>query len=236
MMWAADEAPGLVLAPDVSIGSGVRFGANVTVHEGTVVGEGCTIGDNAVLGKQPVLSARSTTAGEVGRLVLGREVRVSAGAVLSAGSELGDGCVVGDLATVRERVTVGEGVVIGRGVCIENDVAIGAFTKIQTNAYITAGTTLEEHVFIAPCVTTTNDNLMGRTERRHALKKGPTVRRGARVGGAAVLLPGIEVGEEAFVGAGAVVIADVPAGKLVVGVPARVLRDVPADELLDAQG
>ena len=76
---------------------------------------------------------------------------------------------------------------------------------------------------------------MGRTERRHALKKGPTVRRGARVGGAAVLLPGIEVGEEAFVGAGAVVIADVPPGKLVVGVPARVLRDVPADELLDAE-
>ena len=74
---------------------------------------------------------------------------------------------------------------------------------------------------------------MGRTERRHALKKGPTVRRGARVGGAAVLLPGIEVGEEAFVGAGAVVIADVPAGTLVVGVPARVLRDVPSDELLD---
>ncbi len=234
-MWAAGEAPGLVVAPDAVIGAGVLFGANVTVHEGTVVGDGCAIGDNAVLGKQPVLSARSTTAGEVGRLVLGRDVRVSAGAILSAGSELGDGCVVGDLATVRERVIVGEGVVIGRGVCIENDVAIGAFTKIQTNAYITANTTLEEHVFIAPGVTTTNDNLMGRTERRHALKKGPTVRRGARVGGAAVLLPGIEVGEEAFVGAGAVVIADVPPGKLVVGVPARVLRDVPADELLDAR-
>ena len=90
MMWAADEAPGLVLAPDASIGPGARFGANVTVHEGTVVGEGCTIGDNAVLGKQPVLSTRSTSAGEVGRLVLGREVRVAAGAVLSAGSELGD--------------------------------------------------------------------------------------------------------------------------------------------------
>jgi len=99
-------------------------------------------------------------------------VRIGAGCLVGAnagvGISLGDGCVVGDLATVRERVNVGEGVVIGRGVCIENDVAIGAFTKIQTNAYITAGTTLEEHVFIAPGVTTTNDNLMGRTERRHA--------------------------------------------------------------------
>jgi acetyltransferase-like isoleucine patch superfamily enzyme len=235
MMWEPHEAPGLVVAPDASIGPGVRFGANVTVHEGTVVGEGSAIGDNAVLGKRPVLSARSTSAGEVGRLVLGREVRVSAGAVLSAGASLGDGCVVGDLATVRERVTVGEGVVIGRGVCIENDVEIGAFTKIQTNAYITAGTVLEEHVFIAPGVVTTNDNLMGRTERRHALKKGPVVRRGARVGGAVVLLPGVEIGEEAFVGAGAVVIADVPPRAVVVGIPARVLREVPAEELLEAQ-
>jgi acetyltransferase-like isoleucine patch superfamily enzyme len=235
MMWGRDDAPGLVVAGDAQIGADVRFGANVTVHDGTVVGEGCTIGDNVVLGKRPVLSARSTSAGEVGRLVLGRNVRISAGAILAAGAELGDGCVVGDLATVRERVTVGEGVVIGRGVCIENDVRIGAFTKIQTNAYITAGTVLEEHVFVAPGVVTTNDHLMGRTERRHSLKKGPTVRRGARVGGAAVLLPGIEIGEEAFVGAGAVVIADVPPRTVVVGIPARVLRDVPADELLDAQ-
>ena len=233
MMWASHEAPGLVVAPDATIAPGVRFGANVTIHEGTVVGDGCTIGDNAVLGKRPVLSSRSTTAGDVGRLVLGREVRIAAGAVLSAGAQLGDGCVVGDLATVRERVTVGPGVVIGRGVCIENDVAIGAWTKIQTNAYITAGTILEEHVFIAPGVVTTNDNLMGRTERRYELKKGPTVRRGARVGGAAVLLPGIEVGEEAFVATGSVVTRNVPPRTLVMGVPAKKVRDIGDEELIE---
>ena len=88
-MCAAARRRASSLTPDASIECEVRIGANVTVHEGTVVGDGCTIGDNAVLGKQPVLSARSTTAGEVGRLVLGRDVRVSAGAVLSAGAELG---------------------------------------------------------------------------------------------------------------------------------------------------
>jgi UDP-2-acetamido-3-amino-2,3-dideoxy-glucuronate N-acetyltransferase len=87
-------------------------------------------------------------------------------------------------------------------------------------------------VFIAPCVVTTNDNFMGRTEQRHALVKGPTIRRGARVGGGAVLCPGVEIGEDAFVGAGAVVTQDVPARKLVVGNPARVLRDVADEELL----
>ncbi|MDT7582357.1 MAG: hypothetical protein QOK35_3673, partial [Pseudonocardiales bacterium] len=87
---------------------------------------------------------------------------------------------------------------------------------------------------IAPRVITTNDNFMGRTERRHALRRGPTIRRGARVGAGAVLCPGVEIGEEAFVGAGAVVVRDVPPGVVVVGNPARVLRDVPSDERLDA--
>jgi acetyltransferase-like isoleucine patch superfamily enzyme len=62
--------------------------------------------------------------------------------------------------------------------------------------------------------------------------KGPTIRRGARVGGGAILCPGVEVGEEAFVGAGAVVTKDVPPRTVVVGTPARVLRNVPSEELL----
>ena len=176
--------------PTPSIGAGVLFGANVTVHEGTVVGDGCAIGDNAVLGKQPgALGPLDDGRARSGGWCWARGARLGRRRALGR-LELGDGCVVGDLATVRERVTVGEGVVIGRGVCIENDVAIGAFTKIQTNAYITADATLEEHVFIAPGVVTTNDNFMGRTERRHALKRGPTVRRGARVGGARCSCPG----------------------------------------------
>jgi UDP-2-acetamido-3-amino-2,3-dideoxy-glucuronate N-acetyltransferase len=62
--------------------------------------------------------------------------------------------------------------------------------------------------------------------------KGPTIRRGARIGGGAILCPGIEVGEEAFVGAGAVVTKDVAPRAVVVGSPARAIRDVPDDELL----
>src|SRR5207237_8227067 len=122
-----------------------------------------------------------------------------------AGSEVCARVIFGANACVRERCRVGDDVVIGRGSLVENDTVIGALTKIQAHAYITAYSTLEERVFIAPCVATTNDNFMGRTEKRHELVKGPTIRRGARVGGAAVLLPGIEVGEEAVGGAGAIV-------------------------------
>ena len=124
---------------------------------------------------------------------------------------------------------------VGRGATVENDTRIGARVRIQAEAYVTAYCELEDDVFIAPCVVTTNDNFMGRTERRRALMKGAVIRRGARVGGAAILLPGVEIGEDAFVGAGAIVLRDVPPRTVVVGQPARVLRDVAADELLDAQ-
>jgi acetyltransferase-like isoleucine patch superfamily enzyme len=203
------------------------------VYPGTVVGEGCRILDYAVVGKQPILSPRSTASQEdLPALELGPGTVVSTGAVLFAGSSLGERVIVGDQACVRERCTIGADVVIGRGSLVENDTEVGARTKIQADAYVTAYSLLEEDVFIAPCVVTANDNFMGRTERRHKLRRGPTIRRGARVGAAAVLLPGIEIGEEAFVGAGAVVLRNVPARAVVVGNPARQIRDVPDDELI----
>lgn len=206
---------------------------SAVVYPGTVLGDDVEIGDNAVVGKPPTLSRSSTARREeLPPLVVGDGARILAGAVVFAGSRLGRRVIVGDQACVRERCDLGEDVVVGRGSLVENDTTIGARTRIQANAYVTAYSALEEDVFIAPGVVTTNDNYMGRTEKRLELMKGPTIRRGARIGGGAVLLPGIEVGEEAFVGAGAVVLRDVPARAVVVGNPARVIRDVPAEELL----
>jgi UDP-2-acetamido-3-amino-2,3-dideoxy-glucuronate N-acetyltransferase len=203
------------------------------VYPGTVLGEGVKVLEHAVVGKQPTLSPRSTAKREpLPPTELGDGTVVSTGAVVFAGSKVGARVILGDQSCVRERVTIGDDVVVGRGSLIENDTTIGALTKIQADAYITAYSTLEENVFIAPCVVTTNDNFMGRTEQRHDLIAGPTIRRGARIGGGAVLCPGIEIGEEAFVGAGAVVTKDVPARMLVVGNPARVVREVSPGELL----
>ena len=206
------------------------------VYPGTIVPDDCQILDYAVVGKQPTLSPRSTTKREeLAPTELGPGTIVSTGAIVFAGSQLGARVIVGDQACVRERCELGDDVVVGRGSLVENDTTIGSLTKIQADAYITAYSTLEENVFIAPCVVTTNDNFMGRTEKRRELVKGPTIRRGARVGGGAILCPAVEIGEEAFVGAGAVVTKDVPPRALVVGSPARVLRDVPAEELLENQ-
>jgi acetyltransferase-like isoleucine patch superfamily enzyme len=207
-----------------------------TVYPGTVLGEGVSVLENAVVGKQPALGPKSTAKRDpLPPTEIGDGTIVSTGAIVFAGSTIGAGCILGDQSCVRERVSIADDVVVGRGSLVENDTTIGSGTRIQAEAYVTAYSTLEEDVFIAPCVVTTNDNFMGRTEKRKALMKGPTIRRGARVGGGAILLPGIEIGEEAFVGAGAIVTKDVPARKVVVGSPARVLRDVSEEELLENQ-
>ena len=207
------------------------------VYDGTVLGDGVRVLEHAVLGKQPSLAASSTAKREpLPPAVIGDGTVVSTGAIVFAGSRIGARCIVGDQSCIRERVTMGDDCVLGRGSLIENDTTVGEGTRIQAGAYVTAYTTLEEDVFIAPCVVTTNDNFMGRTEKRKELMKGPSIRRGARVGGGAIICPGVEIGEEAFVGAGAVVTKDVPARVVVVGSPARVLREVDPAELRENGG
>jgi UDP-2-acetamido-3-amino-2,3-dideoxy-glucuronate N-acetyltransferase len=227
----SDRAPGLLLGGGVELPEDARIGGNVVVHAGTVLGAGVRLGDGCVVGKPLVLGARSSSSREPpAPAALGDGVSVGAGAVVLAGARIGADCVVADQAHVRERAELGEDTVVGRSASVENDVRIGARVRLQTNAYITAWSVVEDDVFVAPGVLLTNDPTAGR--RRGQELRGATLRRACRVGGGAVLLPGVEVGEEAFVGAGAVVTGDVPPRSLAIGVPARVVREVPEEELL----
>jgi acetyltransferase-like isoleucine patch superfamily enzyme len=214
----------------VQLPDDVTCGANVTIHEGTVIGSGCVIEDNVVLGKVPKLARGSAAAGrDVEPLRIGERVTICAGAVVFAGARIGDEAILGDQSYVRERAVVGAGTVVGRGSAIDNDVTIGARVRIQTNVYVTAGSVVEDDVFLGPCAMTTNDDTMNRNPGD---LRPPTLRRGCRIGGGAVLVPGIEIGEEAYVAAGAVVTRDVPARAVVMGVPAKVVREVPESDLL----
>ncbi len=232
MLSPDDRAPGLLLGEDVQIGADVAFGANVVVHAGTVIGDGCTIEDNAVLGKRPRLAKRSGAHGEAGALKLAERVTVCCGAVVLAGASIGEDAILGDQSFVRERSSIGPGSVIGRGSAVDNDVTVGARVRVQTNVYLTAYSTIEDDVFVGPGVVTTNDDAMGRHARDQQLR-GATLKRACRIGGGAVLTPGVQIGEEAFVAAAALVTHDVHARAVVMGSPARVVRDVPEADLLE---
>jgi acetyltransferase-like isoleucine patch superfamily enzyme len=228
------RAPGLWLGENVTIGADVVFGAHVVVHDGTVLGDGCVVEDHAVLGKRPRL-ARSSAArgrGDVGALELAARVTVCSGAVVFAGASVAAEAILGDQSFVRERSSIGAGTVIGRGSVVDNDVVVGARAKVQTGVYLTAFTLVEDDVFLGPGAVTTNDDTMSRHGAEEPLR-GAILRRACRIGGGAVLTPGVEIGEEAFVAAGAVVTRDVPPRAVVMGVPARVVREVGEQDLLE---
>ncbi len=212
---------------------GVLFGDYVVVHEGVAIGADCVIDDHAVLGRRPRLAAHSSAPREdPPPLRIAAGVTVGVGAIVFAGADIGEGAIVADQAFVRERARIGAGSVIGRGSAVDNDVIVGARVRVQTSVYLTAGTVIEDDVFVGPGVTTTNDNSMAR-QAPDAPMHGALLRRGCRIGGGAVLVPGVEVGEEAFVAAGAVVTANVPSRAVVRGVPARVVGEVGNEDLLE---
>jgi len=224
----------------VTIGSEGRVGARTRIGDHTVIypqvelGEDGFVGSNSSIGRLPKAAATSTVKAQADLppLRMGKGFTVGCSAVLYAGTSYADADFIGDGAVVRERCSIGQNVVIGSGVAVENDTKIGSFTKIQTGSYITAYMEIEERVFIAPMVTTTNDNYMGRTEKRFKAIKGATIQRGARIGGGVILLPGINVAPETFVAAGALVTKDTTQNRVLKGFPAKDLREVPEEELL----
>lgn len=237
--------PDARVAPDAVVGegavveagavvlSGAHLGPGARVLRGTIVGENARIEAGAVLGRIPRSSALSThkAATDQPPCAVGAGCLIGANAVIYAGVTLARGVLVGDLASIREGVTVGEGSIVGRGTHVENDTVIGARVKIQTGCYITGNMTIEDNVFIGPHASTTNDKEMDRGVDTEFI--GPTIRRGARIGSNCTLMPGITVGVDAVVGAGAVVTRDVADFKVVAGVPARVVKDVPPEMRLE---
>jgi acetyltransferase-like isoleucine patch superfamily enzyme len=229
----SERAPGLLLGEGVDLPADVELGGNVVIHPGTEVGSGAHLQDGVVIGKPLVLGKGSSASREpLPPAVIGAGVAVCAGAVVVAGARIGDGAIVGDQAHVRERAVIGRDSVVGRGSAVDNDVTIGARVRIQSGCYITGFSTIEADVFVGPGVTLTNDDAMARHPPEHRLR-GALLRRACRLGGGVVLVPGVEVGEEAFVAAGAVVTGDVPARAVVMGVPARQIREVPEEDLLE---
>jgi len=155
---------------------------------------------------------------DAGPAVVGDDATIRSGTIIYADVAIDREFTTGHDALVREHTTIGENVVLGTKSVLDGRVTVGSDVSIQTGVYVPPDTEIGDRVFLGPNAVMTNDPYPLRSD---ADLDGPEIRAGASVGANATLLPGVTVGEDAFVAAGAVVTADVPARTLAVGVPAE---------------
>jgi acetyltransferase-like isoleucine patch superfamily enzyme len=193
--------------------------SRLDVTEQIVLGDECEVDPGVVLG---LLTGRKI---DDLSLNIGSGARIRYGTVIYAGSTIGAGLQTGHNVVIREENRIGDNLSIWNSSTIDYGCTIGSEVKIHCNVYVAQFTVLEDDVFLAPGVTIANDPhpLCGLCMR------GPTIKRGARIGVNVTLLPHITIGEGAFIGAGSVVTRDIPARMLAYGNPARPVR--PVDEL-----
>lgn len=150
---------------------------------------------------------------------------VRSGTAIYRGSTIGPGLETGHNVVIREENSIGAEFSIWNNSTVDYGCTIGERVKVHSNVYVAQFSILEDDVFVGPGAVFANDLVPG-DEIAAADLRGPIVRAGAQIGARAVLLPGVEIGPGALVGAGAVVTGNVPAGMVVVGNPARVVGTV----------
>lgn len=223
-----------IIMDNVQIGKDCLIGHNVIIYEGTTIGNGVRIEDNTIIGKKPLSSPRSIfkVKKDLRPAEIGDLCQIGANVVIYCQAKVGNNCLIADLATIRENVEIGDLNIIGRNVTIENFCKVGNRNKIETNAYITAYSTIEDYCFVAPAVATSNDNFMGRDKERFNHFKGVTIRKGGRIGVNATILPGKTIEEGGMVAGGSVVSKDVKKEEVWLGSPAKPKARVKEKQLL----
>ena len=184
------------------------------------LGPGAVIGDFVVLGEPP----QGRAVGEL-PTVIGAGALIRSHTVIYAGNRIGANFQTGHGVLVREENEIGDDVSIGSHSVVEHHVVIRNGARLHSNVFVPEYSILEESCWLGPNVVVTNARYP-RSRSAKAELRGAHIQRGAKIGANATLLPGITVGENALVGAGAVVVRDVPAGAVVVGNPARVIKQI----------
>jgi acetyltransferase-like isoleucine patch superfamily enzyme len=190
------------------------------ILEGVTVGPDATIEDYCVLGAVP----RGFKEGDLGT-VIGMGAYISSHTVIYAGNKIGDNFRSGNKVNIRELNQIGHNVSIGTLTVIEHHVEIGDKVRIHSQAFIPEYSVLEEEAWIGPNVVLTNAKYPVSPDVKKCLK-GPVIKKRAKIGANATILPGVVIGQDALVGAGSVVVHDVPEGAVVVGNPARIIKTI----------
>lgn len=190
------------------------------IYPNVQLGENVEIGDFVVLGVPP----RGKAEGELPTIV-GDGAVIRSHTVIYAGNVIGKRFQTGHHTMIREENRIGDNVSVGTGSVVEHHVEIADHVRIHSQAFVPEYSTLEEGAWIGPNVVLTNVPHPLCPKAKVCIK-GPTIKRGAKIGANSTILPYLIVGENALVGAGSVVVENVPDRAVVAGNPARVIKSI----------
>jgi acetyltransferase-like isoleucine patch superfamily enzyme len=183
-----------------------------------VIGEGARIFEPVTIGFPSRENMGKT--GFTGSTI-GHHAVLRSGTIIYCDVIIGDNFQCGHNTLIREKTRIGDRTAIGTATVIDGNTTIGNNVSLQSMVYIPTNTTIGDHVFIGPNAVLTND----RYPPSGSLM-GPVIKPGAAIGANATILPGVCVGEGAFVAAGSIVTRDVPDNMMAIGNPAR-MKEIP---------
>lgn len=213
----------VVIGDNCVIGNGVTLHHNVVLYDGTRLDDGVEVFDNAVIGRPP------RTAGYLMHKItenlapvhIGPNSIIGAGVVIYAGNEIANNVLIGDNAALREEGVIEEYVVLGRFANTSHHTVIKRRSKVMDYSFVNAHSVVEEYVFIGANVISTSGRDMRLTGPEVGPAGGVHFKKGCKIASSVTVLPGVTIGEDAIVAAGAVVTKDVADGATVMGVPAK---------------
>lgn len=208
--------PTAAVSEEAHLGPDVTVGPFSVVHPGVELGAGSVVGSHCVLG-EPTAAAYGSGPSPWPSCRIGAGALIRSHTVVYAGVEAGERLETGHQVTIREGSALGDDVRIGTRSDLQGDLRVGHHARLHSSVFVASKSVVEEFAWLYPQVVLTNDP----HPPSDPCQRGPTVRRFAVVAAAAVLLPGVEVGEHALVGARSLVTRDVDARTVVVGSPAR---------------
>ena len=190
------------------------------IYPNVKLGKNCIIEDFVIIGAPP----KDYKPGEI-ETIIGDNSVIRSHTVIYSGNIIGDNFQTGNKANIRELNEIGNNVSIGTLSVVEHHVKIGNSVRIHTQVFIPEFTILEDECWLGPNVVITNAKYPKSPNVKKELK-GAYIKKQAIIGANSTLLPGITIGEHAFIGAGSVVIRDVPDKCVVAGNPAKIIKDI----------
>jgi acetyltransferase-like isoleucine patch superfamily enzyme len=162
----------------------------------------------------------------------GENVRIGENVIIDPGCTIGNNVFIGNNTMIRSGVEIGDNSIIGHLVMIESDTKIGRRVTIQSQCHITKNAMIADRCFLGPMAMLINTRNISHGRDYDAILEGPNIKFGCRIGSGAIIMPGVTIGENVSVGAGAVVTRSIPDGEIWLGVPARFKGKTPKRELL----